>query len=281
MITRRGGYLVLHQGKTPAASEMIERSGYAVLRGAFDTREVADLHKEVGRVFERVPPDVRRDDKFVNWDEFRYEVLNRSPAAQRVVGDRRILDVVEPLLGEDCHVIANTAWRNAPRKKEDPRGGNWHVDAGPHVPHAADVRWDDRIPYPVFAIGVHILLQDCPESCGPTAVIPGSHKSGIAPPTGRAHDKELCWRGQGAVLLTGTAGDVVMFCSDVWHRRAPTSKGDAGRFFLQAHYGRRDLAQRLRPTAQAHQLSAPARGRAVTARERTVIGLHAPAFYDG
>jgi alpha-D-xyloside xylohydrolase len=30
-----------------------------------------------------------------------------------------------------------------------------------------------------------------------------------------------------------------------WHRRLPPLPGDAGRFFLQAHYGRRDIAQRI------------------------------------
>lgn len=30
------------------------------------------------------------------------------------VGYTRILEVIEPLLGGDCHVIANTAWRNPP-----------------------------------------------------------------------------------------------------------------------------------------------------------------------
>ena len=61
-------------------------------------------------------------------------------------------------------------------------------------------------------------------------------------------------------------------------RRGP---GDAGRFFLQVHYGRRDLAQRLRPTSVANQLSDEAMARAATPRERTLIGLHEPRFYDG
>jgi hypothetical protein len=64
----------------------------------------------------------------------------------------------------------------------------------------------------------------------------------------------------------------------------PTGPGDAGRFFLQAHYGRRDLAQRLRPTAEVNHLD-PAVARAVIdaggERERTLLGLHRPFFYDG
>ena len=54
-----------------------------------------------------------------------------------------------------------------------------------------------------------------------------------------------------------------------------------GRLFLQAHYGRRDIAQRLRPTADSNQLSAEAVQRTATTRDRTLIGLHDPYFYDG
>ena len=61
----------------------------------------------------------------------------------------------------------------------------------------------------------------------------------------------------------------------------PAGPGDAGRFFLQVHYGRRDLAPRLRPTAEANQLSPEAVARAVTDRDRTLVGLHPPFFYDG
>jgi hypothetical protein len=67
----------------------------------------------------------------------------------------------------------------------------------------------------------------------------------------------------------------------VWHRRLPTGPGDRGRFFLQVHYARRDLAQRLHTTEIANQLSDEARARATTERERTLIGLHRPLFYDG
>jgi hypothetical protein len=234
------------------------------------------------RVFEELPPDVRRDGGPPElWEEFRYEMLNRSAQCQKAIADRRILDVVEPLLGEDCHVIANTAWRNPPRADSLHGGGFWHIDAGPHIPRPAGVAWDDRIPYPVFAVAVHILLRDCPAACGPTAVIPGSHKSGQAPPRDRLADVELTWEGGAPILLEARAGDLLLFVSDVWHRRMPTGAGDEGRLFLQVHYGRRDIAQRLRPTAQTHQVSEAALARAASPRERSLIGLHDPLFYDG
>ena len=210
-------------------------------------------------------------------------MLNRSAACQKAVAHPRILEIIEPLLGEDCHVIANTAWRNPPKDDAALEGGVWHVDAGPHVPRPRGTVWPDEIPYPIFAIGTHILLRDQTLDDGPTAVIPGSHRSGQPAPFDRLKDDDLEWEGQRSEPLIGRAGDVALFASDVWHRRMPTTESSRGRYFLQVHYGRRDIAQRLRTTDRTHQLSADAleRAEAGEARDRTVVGLHPPFFYDG
>jgi len=281
VITRATGYLTIDDRPVPTATDELQRDGYTVLRGIFGADEVAELVAEIDGVFDRFPPDVRsakRPDGY--FEPFRYEMLNRSAAVQRAVGHPAILGTIEPLLGEDCHVIANTAWRQGP--DENNHGGRfWHIDAGPHVPRPAGVPWDARIPYPVFAVAAHILLMDCPMEAGPTGVLAGSHTSGQAPPRDRLADDDLTWDGREAVPLTGAAGDVALFVSDVWHRRLPSCPGDPGRYFQQVHYGRRDLAQRLRTTADANQLDEAAIERATTRRERTLIGLHDPFFYDG
>ena len=51
------------------------------------------------------------------------------------------------------------------------------------------------IPYPVFAIAVHVFLDKCGPDDGPTAFVPKSHKSGLAPPKEREWDLELEHRG--------------------------------------------------------------------------------------
>ena len=281
MITRQI-FLRLRDEPAPEASAAIEREGYAVLRQALGPAEVETLACDVARVYDETPADVRNPGLPADQrEDFRYEMLNRSESVRQLVSDRRILDVIEPLLGEDCHVIANTAWRNPPRELHRHGGGNWHIDAGPHVPRPPGVPWDDRIPYPIFAVGVHVLLADCPEACGPTAVIPGSHRSGQHPPFDRASDAALDWEGREPHLLTGAAGDIVLFASDVWHRRMPTTEDDTGRFFVQIHYGRRDLAQRLRPTEQVNHLAPETVRAAEDERARSVLGLHRPFFYDG
>src|SRR6185437_12482756 len=110
VIRRLGKNLTVYKGDAPDGSAELERDGCTVLRGVFTHEEVAELRVEIDGVFDAFPPERVRDDK----DEFRYEMLNRSAACQRAIGHPRILEAIEPLLGDDCHVIANTAWRNPP-----------------------------------------------------------------------------------------------------------------------------------------------------------------------
>lgn len=283
VLTRAGGYLRPRTDPAPAETVQLQDFGYAVLDQVFDAAELAALRTEIEGIYADQPADGRaaavRDP--AEDEDFRYEMLNRGAQCQAAVGKVEILAVIEPLLGEDCHVIANTCWRNPPRPQATHGGGAWHIDAGPHIPRDPSIPWDERIPYPVFAIGAHIYLEDCPLECGPTGVLPGSHKSGRYPPRDRALDVGLTYDGRGVVPLLARAGDVALFVSDVWHRRLPTGPGDVGRFFLQVHYGRRDIAQRLRTTRDANQLSAEAIARADNPRARKLVGLHDPLFYDG
>lgn len=279
MLTHDGVYLRSGNDDASDTSRLLHTDGFVVLRRAFDTAELATLRTEVDAVFDAPPADKRRAN---DADEYRYEMFNHSAAVQALVGDRRILDVVEPLLGANCHVIANTAWRNPPGRDITHGGGGWHIDSGPHVPRPPGVEWDTRIPYPVFAVAVHVLFEDMPMISGPTGVIPGSHTSGQAPPGARRFDDTLTWNGVEVVPLVAAAGDVALFVSDIWHRRLPNQAGDPGRYFVQIHYGRRDIAQRLHTTARTNQVSAEAAARAgADGRARSVIGLHDPLFYDG
>jgi len=255
----------------PDESAQLERDGYAVLPQVFTPAEVAGMRDEIDAAFERFPDERTRPDRA----EFRYEMVNRSGACQAALAHPRTLAVVEPLLGDDCHVIACTAWRNP----SDFGGGPWHCDAGPHVPRPEGVPWDDRIPYPVFAVATHVMLQDCTRRDGPTAVVPGSHRSGRVAPL--SMDEDLTYEGRSPVVLELSAGDVALFVSDAWHRGLAAQTGGRGRYFLQVHYGRRDIAQRIRTTDVVNHLSTDAIARATTERARTVVGLHPPFFYDG
>ena len=131
----------------------------------------------------------------------------------------------------------------------------------------------------MFAVAAHIMLRDCREEDGPTAIVPGSHRSGQLAPWDA--DESLTYDGRPPVHVVVQAGDVALFVSDAWHRGLPAGPDGQGRFFLQVHYGRRDIAQRLRTTDVANQLSDDAIARATDERARALVGLHDPFFYDG
>ena len=95
-----------------------ERDGHVLLRGGFAPHEAALIREDVDRVFREYPSDGRDGAP----DPPRSEMFNRSSLVQRAVGNPRILESVEPLLGEDCHIIANTSWRNpADRTSASPK----------------------------------------------------------------------------------------------------------------------------------------------------------------
>lgn len=281
MLERKFGYLEPRSREVPAASRTLHERGYVVLQQVFSPEEVEGLKLDIGRVFDDFGPDPRPSSQATGDDVFRYEMLNRSGVCQQAIGTPTVLEVLEPLIGDDCHVIANTAWRNPIGQAGAHGGENWHIDAGPHVPRPAGTSWPLEIPYPVFAVGAHILLMDSRLEDGPTGVIPFSHRSGQHPPFRSLKDDSLTYEGETCVPILGAAGDVALFVSDLWHRRMPTREGEHGRFFLQVHYARRDIAQRLRTAADSNQVTDEAAARARTPRERALIGLHDPMFYDG
>lgn len=224
MIKRVFKNLSVFTGAVPGASTQLERDGYAVVTDVFDATTVGELRAEIDGVFASAEPERNRSDAV----EFRYEMLNRSAACQAALAHPKILEAIEPLLGDDCHVIA----------------------------------------------------KDCTCADGPTAVVPGSHRSGRLAPFDQLWNDELSYDGRPPAVLTARAGDVAFFVSDCWHRGLPAA-GGSGRDFLQVHYARRDIAQRVRTTAVANQLSVDAIARAQSDREKTLVGLHDPMFYDG
>jgi hypothetical protein len=231
-------------------------------------------------VYRDIPPDMRAGRTSIeNAEMFCYEMFNRSPLSQKAIAKDGILSVIEPLLGSDCHWVNCTAWRNPAGKEHAPRGQEWHIDRGPHVPREPGIEWPLNIHYPVFVIATHIFLQDVGPDDGPTLVAAGSHTSGQVPPQANLWDLELRFKGQGLLMQTARAGDVGFFISDVWRRRLPPTTTSAGRFFLQSNDGRREVAQRVRPTDMANHVAEESRARAKT--ERELIGLHRQVSYDG
>lgn len=270
------------EGAAATDAHDLEAEGHVMVRSVFSADEIGRLRDDVADVFERYPPDIRAGCQSPERAAmFRYQMFNRSALCQEAIGQRRILDIVEPLLGDDCHVIACTAWRNPADRMSAPRGQQWHVDGGPHIVRPEGTRWPTEIPYPVFVIAAQIYLEDCKIGDGPTAAIPGSHRSGCLPPHEKMWDLDLEYEGRRGVAHVANAGDVGFVVSDTWHRRMPPNDECTGRFFLQTNFGRREIAQRVLPAEEMNPTTEESRARAQSLRQRQLIGLHEPGFYDG
>ena len=267
--------------EAPEATLELEQRGHAVLRGVLAPDEVEELRKEILEVYATAPPDMRDSATTRELGEmYRYRMFHHSPLCQQAIGKREILDVIEPLLGQDCHLISCTSWNNPPGESNTPHGLQWHIDGGPYVPRPINTPWPAHVPYPVFIIAAHIYMSDVDVDDGPTTCISGSNQSGQMPPFDRLLDDQLSYTGNLSSQDSVKAGDVGLRVSDVWHRRSPPTDASRGRLFIQTNYGRRDIAQRLLPTEDCHQASSESLARAHSDRERRLLGVHPQAYFD-
>ena len=240
---------ILEEPAHPLA-ESLERDGHAFRAGALSTGTVTALRDEVADVFDRYPADRRKNCLDAERGAmFRYEMFNRSPRCQEVLARRELLEVVEPVLGDDCHVVACTAWRNPPGRAHAPYGQEWHVDGGPHVVRPAGVPWPDAIPYPIFVVTAHVYLEPVALEDGPTAVLPGSHRSGGLPPHERRLDLDLTYEGREGLAHVAEPGDVGFFVFGLV-APSPAAAGDQHRPLLPAGHLRAPRDRAARPAAR-------------------------------
>ena len=281
MLTRIDGRNYPGNSDATSLSAALETEGHCILRGAFNAEEVSALRDEVLEVYRHVPPDMRDSATSLEIGEmYRYQLFHHSELCQQAIARREILEVIEPLLGADCHVISCTGWKNPTGRAATQHGLQWHIDGGPHVPRLKGTDWPAHIAYPVFVVATHIYLQDVRIEDGPTSCIPKSHTSGQAPPHEKAWASDLNHDGLTASHHLVKAGDVDFRVSAVWHRRWPPTQNSNGRLFVQTNYGRRDIAQRVLPTSEVNHATHRSLNRAKDDRERRLLGLHPQGYFD-
>ncbi len=239
--------------------------GYVVIQDALAPEQVERLRAEVERAFAEHSPEAEMYHMQRIW---RPKMFERGEPFEELVDNPRVIDLVEAILGTDCHLIANSALRTGPGEGIS----HWHSDETVRFPRPADVPLDPRIPMPCFVLNFNYYLCDVDEALGPTQFVPGSHRSGRQP-----DPNDLTYEGRGVTSALGPAGAAVMWHDQTWHRGAPNRTSDRTRWVQQAPYGRRWVAQRFYPFVN-YRMPEAILGRANPRRQR-LLGMHGIGAY--
>lgn len=243
----------------------LHRDGYALVRGVLSSADIEALREAVDRVFEEPRFQRNRYHEFIavrlfETAEIFEELLTREP----------LISLVESVLGDDCHIIAQNVLRNTSAH----RLADFHVDDLLIFPSGDEMpRHDPRMQIPVHVLGVQIPLTDLESiEYGPSQYVPGSHASGKRP--NDPLEPEFEGRGPDTVLCR--AGDIYLHNGQCWHRGLP-NRSDRTRYLFQQTYARRWVSQRFHPFVN-YQIPRHVLERA-DARRRRVLGLHPMGDY--
>jgi len=240
----------------------MHEQGFVLLHGVLAPRQVEAVRAAINRL------------EPIHWDyqglvDDHYKcVFNRDPFWLPYLDLPGVIELAEASLGDDCHVIGQTAWRSHPGFV----GGEPHAD---YLAMQLPEHWlaEPGFELPIQVCTAHIYLDRIDADLCPTLVIPGSHRAGRKPHPGETH-----WQDRQPQPVLCEAGDVLLFRSDLWHAGSRNRTADRSRYLLQVHYGRRMVAQKFSPYLQWR--FNPEVVDAATPRQRRLLGEHEASEYD-
>ena len=223
--------------QTAQIVEDYNRDGFCLIPGVLQADEIAALRAGVDRIFDsqKTGPANNRLSDFIA-----VRLFETDPIFEEMLTREPIISLVEKILGEDCHIIAQNTVRNNPGQALD----FFHVDDRVMFPVAdGQERHLPGAVLPNFILTVQMLLTDVEAvEFGPTEYVPGSHFSGREP-NSKSDPK---FEGHKAVPVLCKAGDIYLHNGQCWHRGAPNTSNRT-RYLLHHAFGQRWVSQRFYP----------------------------------
>lgn len=223
-----------------AAVREFREQGFVVLRSALSADHARHLRELIEQRYQDPATHESPELDLVRGGVSLMRMFEYHRALRDLLVLEPVIDLVEEILGADCHVISQNALRTPTGKGIV----NWHIDDAlffPFLSHLPTISAGAR-PLPCYSLNVMIALSDVDaEEFGPTQVVAGSHLTGREPdytPTLPS--------GVTPISLLARTGDVYLVNSQTWHRGAQNQSART-RFVLTTTYGRRFISQRFFP----------------------------------
>ena len=230
--------VVLHDTVSDAMIAQVREDGYAVLRDALTSEEVAEINAEAVRLCRGELGDIRRSDSG-HPDESDDEVLRRhlcihhphkiSGLLAGTLAHPRIVEVLTRVIGPNVKAMQSMLFI----KSEGKPGQAWHQDEF-FIPTR------DR-----SLTAVWIALDDTTIENGCLWVLPGSHRRGVIYPDREQNDErfdctvelyDFPYADSDAVPVEIPAGAAVFFNGYLLHRSLQNSGEHGYRRALANHY---------------------------------------------
>ena len=205
---------------TDSAKQQLEESGYLVMPSFLSDAEVEMFRTRVDELY--------REEGDQAGGEFKQEpgarrlanLVDKGRIFEEVIETPAVLDCIEAVLGPDFKLSSlNIRSANPHNKSAQPL----HVDSG-ELPDSLG----NSVCNSVW------MLDDFTEHNGALRVVPGSHHWHRLPAPGEKPETE--------VLVTGTAGTVVVMNAHMWHG-GTENRTDAQRRAMHVYYTRGDKPQ--------------------------------------
>jgi ectoine hydroxylase len=195
---------------TPEQREAFDRDGYILIRGALDQNEVEHYARVLDKVYEEEKAAGRLSPEGAM---HKLSAVTSCPEMAALLNHPKTFHYVWSMIGWNFHVYHSHVDVHPPIEGKRPFRFEWHQDGG------RQNREIETDPRPRLSVKLAYFFSDLSETGrGNTKIIPGSHKwNRIDGPPRR----DIEWPDpEGAIEVTGEAGDVLFFDRRIWHARS-------------------------------------------------------------
>ncbi|KZR75468.1 phytanoyl-CoA dioxygenase family protein [Prochlorococcus marinus] len=214
--------------------------GYLIIRQLLSSDVISILRSEIDRKYNHPATTSGELDDQIRNKLALMRMFEFSNIFLQILAYKPILNLVEHILGNDCHVISQTALRTNSYCGIT----RWHIDGDLYFDKRFIPEGKSYMPQtPCFSLSVNIALSHFSDvKYGPTRFIPGSHRFGYKP-TGE-NSQEV--NGLHQITFDANAGDILILNHQTWHS-AHQNTTDNIRYLLLTSYGKRFIQQRFYP----------------------------------